>query len=209
MNVLEVGEGKETIVWIPGYGDIAPGLSYTKMLEELTPHYRVLVVEPFGYGLSDVTDDPRTIENITEEIHKAVQQVGADKYILMGHSISGVYAMKYIDSYRDEVTGFIGLDTSTPNMLDGMNMIVKQPEPDDVPLIPEVSDKVNEQYRKVAKKVNANKNLIDENNRMKENFEKSKNYVFPADLPVAFFLATESMEGQALSPTEKWLLPII
>ena len=152
MNVLEVGEGKETIVWIPGYGDIAPGLSYTKMLEELTPHYRVLVVEPFGYGLSDVTDEPRTIENITEEIHEAVKQVGVDKYILMGHSISGTYAMKYVNDYRDEVTGFIGLDTSTPNMLDGMNMIVPPPEADDVPLIPEVSDEVNEQYRKIAKK---------------------------------------------------------
>lgn len=202
MNVLEVGKGKETIVWIPGYGDIAPGLSYTKMLEELTPHYRVLVVEPFGYGLSDVTDEPRTIENITEEIHEAVKQVGVDKYILMGHSISGTYAMKYVNDYRDEVTGFIGLDTSTPNMLDGMNMIVPPPEADDVPLIPEVSDEVNEQYRKIAKKVNGNKNHIDENERMGENFEKAKEYSFPSDLPVAFFLATESIEGQVLSPTE-------
>ncbi|MDQ8735195.1 alpha/beta hydrolase [Paenibacillus sp. LHD-38] len=116
MNVLVTGEGKQTIVWIPGYGDIAPGLSYTKMLEELSPHYRVVVVEPFGYGLSDIIDEPRTIENITEEIHEAVKQVGVDKYILMGHSISGVYGMKYIDRYRDEVTGFIGLDSSTPNM---------------------------------------------------------------------------------------------
>ena len=50
--------------------------------------------------------------------------------------------------------------------------------------------------------MNANKNLIDENDRMKENFEKSKKYSFPADLPVAFFLATQSIEGQAMSPTE-------
>lgn len=48
MNVLVTGEGEETIVWMPGYGDIAPGLSYTKMLEELSAKYRVIVVEPFG-----------------------------------------------------------------------------------------------------------------------------------------------------------------
>lgn len=187
MNVLDIGEGEETIVWTPGYGDIAPGLSYTKMLEELTPHYRVLVVEPFGYGLSDVTDDPRTIENITEEIHEAVQQIGdVDKYILMAHSMSGVYAMKYIDSYHDEVTGFIGLDTSTPGMYDGLTVNNEQPAPDDVPLIPEVSDEVNEQYRKIAKKINANKNLVDEANRFNENLDKAKKYSFPTDLPVAF-----------------------
>jgi pimeloyl-ACP methyl ester carboxylesterase len=203
MNILDVGEGKETIVWIPGYGDIAPGLSYTKMLEELSPHYRVLVVEPFGYGLSDVTDDPRTIENMTEEIHEAVQQIeGVDKYILMAHSISGVYGMKYIDSYRDEVTGFIGLDTSTPNMYDGLSVTNDQPEPDDVPLIPEVSNEVNEEYRKIAKKNNANKNLVDESTRLNENLDKSKNYPFPTDLPVAFFLATESIENQKIFPTE-------
>lgn len=204
MNVLDVGEGKETIVWTPGYGDIAPGLSYTKMLEELTPHYRVLVVEPFGYGLSDVIDEPRTIENITEEIHEAVQQIeGVDKYILMAHSISGVYAMKYVDSYHDELTGFIGLDTSTPSMYDGMNVSNEQPAPDDVPLIPEVSDEVNEQYRKIAKKVNANKNVVDEAARMNENLDESKKYSFPANLPVAFFLATESIESQEMYPIGK------
>lgn len=203
MNVLEIGEGKETIVWTPGYGAIAPGLTYTKMLEELTPHYRVLVVEPFGYGLSDVIDEPRTIENITEEIHEAVKQVGADKYILMAHSISGVYAMKYIDSYRDELTGFIGLDTSTPSMYDGMVVNNEQPEPDDVPLIPEVNDEVNDQYRKIAKKINANKNVVDEAARINENLDKSKKYSFPTDLPVAFFLATESIEGQKMFPIEK------
>ena len=48
MNVLVTGEGEETIVWMPVYGDIAPGLSYTKMLEELSAKYRVIVVEPFG-----------------------------------------------------------------------------------------------------------------------------------------------------------------
>lgn len=138
MNVLEVGEGKETIVWTPGYGDIAPGLSYTKMLEELKSHYRVLVVEPFGYGLRDVTDDPRTIE-----------------------------------------------------------------KPDDVPLIPEASDEVNEQYRKIAKKINANKNLVDEANRFNENLDKAKKYPFPTDFPVAFFLAKDSIEGQKMYPIEK------
>ena len=149
-----------------------------------------------------MTDDPRTIENITEEIHEAVNQIeGVDKYILMAHSISGVYGMKYIDRYRDEVTSFIGLDTSTPNMLDGMEMIVEQPEEDDVPPIPEVSDEVNEEYRKIAKKVNANKNLIDENARMKENFEEAKKYPFPTDLSVAFFIATEWMTPEQI---EDW-----
>lgn len=207
MNLLVVGEGKgkETIVWIPGYGDIAPGLSYTKMLEELAPNYRVIVVEPFGYGLSDVTDAPRTLENITEEIHEAIHQVeDLDQYILMGHSISGIYGMKYISSYPEEVTAFIGLDSSTPNMLDGMQMVVDQSEEDAdfIPQIPEVSEEINQEYQKIYKKNSGNKNLADESDRMNENFEKSKQHAFPEDLPVAFFLATQSIEDQKLSFTE-------
>ncbi|MDQ8735196.1 hypothetical protein [Paenibacillus sp. LHD-38] len=35
---------------------------------------------------------------------------------------------------------------------------------------------------------------------MKENFDKSKESLFPSDLPVAFFLAKESIESWKLSP---------
>lgn len=202
MNVLKVGEGETEIVWLPGFTDIAPALSYTKMLESLAADYTVYVVEPFGYGLSDVTDKPRTIENITAEAHEAVQKMGAEQYVLLAHSISGVYAMEYVNDYRDEVLAFIGLDTSTPDMRDEIAMDVELGDMTGV-TIPDVSDEINEQYRLIAEKVSMNANWADENARMSENFEKAKAYTLPADLPVAFFLAADAVQDWAQLPVQR------
>lgn len=202
MNVYEVGSGDKTIVWIPGYSEISPVLSYTKMLEKLSSKYRVVVVEPFGYGLSDVTDRDRTIENITEEIHTALQQVGVKKYALMGHSISGMYAMEYIDKYKDEVEAFIGIDSSVPSQLDEMKLITPPVTLEDLQDIPEVGDEINKQFKLIGAKVAGNKNVVQESELMNDNFEKSKKYKFPKDLPVCFFLASESIENWNLFPGE-------
>lgn len=56
MNVLIQGEGKETVVLLPGYGTPAPALDFKPLIDELSPFYKVVVIEPFGYGLSDITE---------------------------------------------------------------------------------------------------------------------------------------------------------
>ena len=48
--------------------------------------YEVITIEPFGYGLSDSTKRKRTIENIVEELHECVKNLGEEEYYLMGHS---------------------------------------------------------------------------------------------------------------------------
>lgn len=56
MNVLIQGKGEETVVLLPGYGTVAPGLDFKLLIDELSPFYKVVVIEPFGYGLSDRTE---------------------------------------------------------------------------------------------------------------------------------------------------------
>ncbi|MNP82794.1 Alpha/beta hydrolase family protein [compost metagenome] len=75
MNVFIQGEGEETIVLLPGYGTAAPGLDFKTLVSELSPNYKVVVVEPFGYGLSDQTSKERTTANIVSEIHEALSSV--------------------------------------------------------------------------------------------------------------------------------------
>ena len=67
MNVVIQGQGEETVVLLPGYGTGSPGIDFMPLVEELAPFYKVVVIEPFGYGLSDVTDKERTIDNIVDE----------------------------------------------------------------------------------------------------------------------------------------------
>jgi len=68
MNAVIQGTGEETIVLLPGFGTAAPALDFKPLMDELTPFYKVVVIEPFGYGLSDTTDKERTTENIASEI---------------------------------------------------------------------------------------------------------------------------------------------
>lgn len=75
MNVLIQGDGKETIVLLPGYGTASPVLDFKPLVDELSPYYRVVVIEPFGYGLSDDTDKVRTSQNIVDEIHECLQKL--------------------------------------------------------------------------------------------------------------------------------------
>jgi len=114
MNVVVQGDGNDTVVLLPGFGTAAPALDFKPLVSELLPHYRVVVVEPFGYGLSDQTDKERTTANITYEIHEALQASKIDSYILMGHSIAGIYGLDYVNKYRDEVRAFVGIDSSVP-----------------------------------------------------------------------------------------------
>lgn len=115
MNVVIAGEGDETVVLLPGLGTTAPALDFAPLIDELSGSYRVIAVEPFGTGLSDPTDTERTAANIAREVHEALQFLGVERYVLMGHSIAGVYALTYAASYADELVAFVGIDSSVPD----------------------------------------------------------------------------------------------
>ncbi|MGO4434276.1 alpha/beta fold hydrolase, partial [Paenarthrobacter sp. RAF9] len=115
MNVVDTGTPGETIVLLPGLGTAAPALDFQPLISELDDTYRVVAVEPFGTGLSDQIDTPRTAANIAREVHDALQYLGIERYVLMGHSIAGIYALEYSAAYADELIAFVGIDSSVPD----------------------------------------------------------------------------------------------
>lgn len=115
MNVSITGrEDGAVIVLLPGLGAPSPVLEFKPLAEDLGRDYRIISVEPFGYGLSDGTKESRSAEKIAEELHQCLQQLGVERYYLMGHSISGLYTLCYANIYTDEVLGVIGIDPSVP-----------------------------------------------------------------------------------------------
>ncbi len=113
MHVYSEGYGKKTIVLMPGLGSIAPAIDFKPLINEFKKDFRVVVVEPFGYGFSEETLKERTVENIVDETRMALKKARIDgPYILMPHSISGVYAQYYASAYPKEVESIIMLDTT-------------------------------------------------------------------------------------------------
>lgn len=113
IHVYSEGKGKKTIVLMPGLGSTAPSVDFKPLINELKKDFKVVVVEPFGYGFSDETSKERSVENIVGETRMALKKAKIEgPYILMPHSISGVYAEYYAAVYPKEVESIVMLDTT-------------------------------------------------------------------------------------------------
>ncbi|WP_107924823.1 alpha/beta hydrolase [Lysinibacillus parviboronicapiens] len=203
MNVFIQGEGEETVVLLPGYGTATPALDFKLLIDELSPFYKVVAIEPFGYGLSDETDKERSTENIVSEMHEALQQLDIDKFTLMGHSIAGIYGLDYVNKYPDEVSAFVGIDSSVPTQ---PGMDVELPvktfafveKSGLLRLIMKVSGdpyaglafdaQTVEQMKMISNKNMYNATTLNEMEHISSNFKGAQDLTFPKDLPLLLFV---------------------
>ena len=109
---------KPTIILLTGWGSASPVLEFLPLAKALMEKFRVITIEPFGYGLSDENSAEREISTIVEELHECTQRLECEEYYLMAHSISGLYSLYWANEYPQEVKGFIGIDSSVPNQFD-------------------------------------------------------------------------------------------
>lgn len=207
MNVLIQGDGKETIVLLPGYGTASPVLDFEPLVKELSPYYRVVVIEPFGYGLSDDTDKVRTSQNIVDEIHECLQKLNIKKYTLMGHSISGIYGLEYVNQYEKEVQAFVGIDTSVPQQetdelpvsslqllnQSGFYRLLLKVNPDQL-VMPNVDQQTKDQIKMLTFRNFLNESQASEAENFTNNFKNAERLHFPKRLPVVFYLADQTEE---------------
>ncbi|MGG0822502.1 alpha/beta hydrolase [Paenibacillus turicensis] len=211
----ETENGEKTIVLLPGQGTPSPVLDFKLLIDELIPEYKVVTIEPFGYGLSDKTDKERTTENIVSEIHEAVQQLGIKRYILMGHSITGLYAVPYVNNYRDEVIAFIGIDSSVPNQpgmdvklplktmqfmqKSGLMRLLKKVSGDPYKSLA-FDDHTKEQMNLISNQVSSNSTMMDELSHLGSNFKNGEKGVYPNDLPVLLFVQSNNEQNPKWVP---------
>ena len=114
INVWRSGHAGPTVVLLSGLGTAAPALDFAPLVKRLGA-CDVIVVEGFGYGYSDLSARPRTLQNITGELHEVLEKIDAPKpYILVGHSIAGFYTLSYAHTYPDEVSAVVGIDQTVP-----------------------------------------------------------------------------------------------
>ena len=100
---------------LSGYGTKDPIDDFKSLADKLSDKFKVVVLEYFGYGKSTVTSEERINENIVNEIRLSLDKLGIEPpYILMPHSMSGLYALYYENKYPTKVEGLIGIDMSIP-----------------------------------------------------------------------------------------------
>ncbi|QHK20193.1 alpha/beta fold hydrolase [Pseudarthrobacter psychrotolerans] len=218
INVSRTGETGPTLVLLSGLGTPAPALDFAPLIRELHG-YRIVVVEGFGYGYSDMTARPRTIENISEELHEVLAKLAVTgPYVLVGHSIAGFTTLHYANNYPAEVTAVIGIDPTVPT---ATTAPAEGPAPAEMPpsgnfweRMPSTIGLVRwaaalgltdpdgdadttaeiDQMRMLQSWNFGNQALTDETNRVGENSLKIQALRYPDQLPVLQFLARETIQ---------------
>jgi pimeloyl-ACP methyl ester carboxylesterase len=222
MHIYTKGEGDNTIVLLSGLGTTAPVLDFEPLVNELAKRNKVVVVEAFGYGWSDITKSERTVENMVGEMRTALQEANIKgPYVLMPHSISGIYSMYYANTYPEEVKAIIGIDPTLPKALKyfdetapsmpkifsylaptGIARLAIYLNSDNYLPIAEEGTYSNENLR-MTKVISSwkgyNRNVVNEANEIKENIEKTADMTFPSDIPVMIFTTKEKMNKEEKS----------
>ena len=115
LNVAKFGNenGAHTIVGMAGLGSGDFPAAMRQMTAPLEENDLVVFVDRAGYGLSDDTSNEMTLEYIVEDYRKALKNAGIEApYILMPHSIGGIYATYWVSQYPDEIEAVIFVDGS-------------------------------------------------------------------------------------------------
>ncbi|MYM38355.1 alpha/beta fold hydrolase [Duganella qianjiadongensis] len=95
---------------------------WDKVIEGVAPQASVFAYNRPGYGKSDSTPAARDGLSIVEELRHNLQHEGLKPpYILVGHSLGGLYVQLFAKRYPEEVAGIVLVDALYPG-------VIKKPE---------------------------------------------------------------------------------
>lgn len=121
MHIYSKGSGSPTVVFAAGWRTSSPYVDFYPLYNEISKHTRIAVYDRPGYGWSEVSNKPRNIDTIAEEIHEVLEKSGEKPpYILVGHSIGSLEILRFTQLYKNEVKGVVLIDGSNPEMYKNM-----------------------------------------------------------------------------------------
>jgi pimeloyl-ACP methyl ester carboxylesterase len=113
MHVHVTGEGTPTVLLESGMG--ASCLSRTHVQPAVAEFSRAVSYDRAGHGWSDPAHEPRTAEQIAQELHTLLNAAGVlGPYVLVGHSFGGYVTRAFAYLYREDVAGMVLVDSIHP-----------------------------------------------------------------------------------------------
>jgi pimeloyl-ACP methyl ester carboxylesterase len=83
---------------------------------EVAETTQVCAYDRAGRGWSEADPEPVSLARTSRNLHTLLANAGvAGPYVLVGHSIGGVYVRQFAADYPDEVAGLVLLDSSHPD----------------------------------------------------------------------------------------------
>lgn len=210
MSIYTEGSGEKTLVFLSGAGTCSPILDFKSLYSLLSDDYRIVVVEKFGYGFSDIVDKQRDIASMLSDTRSALNAAGIyAPYILCPHSMSGLEALYWAQQYPQEVLAIIGLDMAVPQYYDnmsinmplmmlaqfaaeiGMTRVIPGISESDAIKYGTLTDEEKELYRAIFYRRTATVTMINETEAVKEN-AKTVASIAPPQVPMLLFISDGS-----------------
>jgi len=93
---------------------------WAKVFSEVAKETQVFAYNRPGIGASENVSTPRDGDHIIEELRQNLRETGvAPPYVLVGHSLGGLYMQLYARRYPKEVAGLILVDSTHPEQFKG------------------------------------------------------------------------------------------
>ena len=103
------GSGTPAVVFLPGGG--AVGLDYLNVQQKAAKLTTSVLYDRAGTGWSDRAGLPRTSAEVTSELRQLLRTAGVPApYLLVGHSLGGLYARHYAQRFPGEIGALLLLD---------------------------------------------------------------------------------------------------
>jgi pimeloyl-ACP methyl ester carboxylesterase len=113
-----VGQGSPTVVLDAGWGYTSVEWS-AWVQPEVAQHTRVCAFDRAGMGWSEPEPGPPSATQTADELHALLQEADEEgPYVLVGHSLAGLYSRIYAERYPEEVAGMVLVDSSHPNQFE-------------------------------------------------------------------------------------------
>ena len=106
-----LGAGSPTVVLEAGGDDVAE--TWSLVQPEVARFTRACAYDRAGLGQSDPGPEPRNGLQIVKELHTLLANAGVEgPYVLVGHSLGGMYVRLFADRYPEDVVGLVLVDSS-------------------------------------------------------------------------------------------------
>ncbi len=113
MHLYCTGSGSPTVLLSSGLGD--DFTEWAKVQPVLSKLTRVCSYDRAGFGWSEPRPGIQDAKAIASHLHQLVQVAGIQRpFVLVGHSISGLYLRYYAAHYSGDLAGLVFIDGATP-----------------------------------------------------------------------------------------------
>jgi pimeloyl-ACP methyl ester carboxylesterase len=114
LHFVCMGKGTPTVILTAGMGDFA-AVAWSNIQPDMARITRVCAWDRPGFGLSDGTATPETVETTTADLEAALASGKIrGPYVMVGHSLGSYESLLYTDRNPDKVVGMVLVDGSIP-----------------------------------------------------------------------------------------------